>query len=84
MRGGLLWACAVTGAMFAAPAIATEIANPASDDDKIICKKSLETGSLVKKTKKCFTKREWDRLAEMELKGNSRMVDEMQGGSNGR
>lgn len=84
MRGVALWACAIAGAILTAPAAANEIANPASDDDRIICKKSLETGSLVKKTKKCFTKRQWDRLAEMELKGNSRMVDEMQGGSNGR
>jgi len=30
--------------------------------DKIICKRYLETGSLVKSTKVCHTRREWSRL----------------------
>ncbi|MDO9489369.1 MAG: hypothetical protein Q7J32_13425 [Sphingomonadaceae bacterium] len=79
-----LFVAAIIGSILGSGALANEIATPGSDADKIICKKSLETGSLVRKTKRCFTQREWDRLAEMELKGNKRMVDEMQGGSNGQ
>lgn len=44
---------------------------PASEDNKvtpdgepIICRKVAETGSLVKKTKKCYTQAQWDRISE--------------------
>lgn len=31
---------------------------------KVVCKKVLETGSLVKKRKICLTSRDWDRYTE--------------------
>ena len=34
------------------------------DPEKKICRKTLETGSLVKKTRQCFTRAEWARIAE--------------------
>ena len=33
-------------------------------DDKMICKKQLETGTLAKYTKTCLTKAEWARLRD--------------------
>lgn len=36
----------------------------AQDMDKIICKKSVTTGSLVAKTRQCMTRRQWDRMAD--------------------
>ncbi len=31
--------------------------------DPIICRKTQETGSLVKKIKRCYTQAQWDRIA---------------------
>lgn len=45
------------------------------DDQRIICKKHLETGSLVKRVKKCFTKAEWDLIAEREQVGFKKTMD---------
>lgn len=44
-------------------------------DERIICKKHLETGSLVKRVKKCFTKAEWDLIAEREQVGFKKTMD---------
>lgn len=45
----------------AAPHTATAAADPL---DEVICKRTEETGSLVKKKKKtCATRRQWDALA---------------------
>ncbi len=52
-------------------------------DDKIVCRKIKETGSLVRKKKMCFTQSEWDRMAEAEHKGVGRLVDELQGRPSG-
>ena len=44
---------------------ASQSANQASDPaDKIICRRYLETGSLVISTKVCHTRREWTRLRD--------------------
>ncbi len=44
-------------------------------DERIICKKHLETGSLVKRVKQCFTKAEWDLIAEREQVGFKKTMD---------
>jgi hypothetical protein len=64
----------------ATPAIAADTpaaaqAANAVGDDRVICKKVLETGSLVRKSKQCFTKAEWDRIAETQRRGNEKLVD---------
>jgi hypothetical protein len=48
-------------------------------DDKIVCRKITETGSLVRKKKMCFTQAEWDRLAEAEHRGVGKLVDDLTG-----
>ncbi|MBB5684656.1 hypothetical protein FHS49_000647 [Sphingobium boeckii] len=47
------------------PAAPESAAEKASDaQDKVICKRFLETGSLVKGYRSCKTKREWERERE--------------------
>lgn len=60
-----------------APAAATE-ADP--EANKIICRKRAEVGSLVRKTKECFTKAEWEKITESQVRGTRRMHQELQGG----
>lgn len=67
-----LFATAVTG-WGIAPVSAKEVdleGKVMPDGEKIICRKVQETGSLVKKSKKCYTKAQWDRVAEA-AKGNA-------------
>ena len=63
----------------AAAAPAPQVAGTPDDtgvgDERIICKKHLETGSLVKRVKKCFTKAEWDLIAEREQVGFKKTMD---------
>lgn len=45
--------------------VATNAPEKAADPlDRVVCKKFLETGSLVKGTRVCKTKREWERERE--------------------
>jgi len=53
-------------------------------DQRIICKKHLETGSLVKRVRKCFTKAEWDLIAEREQVGLKRTFDDLSTKSSGQ
>lgn len=43
---------------------ATASAEPVNALDKIICKKTLETGSLIKGKKVCLSRRQWNKVAE--------------------
>ncbi len=43
---------------------AAEPVKPALDDDKVICKKSVDTGSLIRGKKRCMTRKQWNQLAE--------------------
>jgi hypothetical protein len=53
----------ITASAVAAPK--TDAAEKAADDrDKVICKRFLETGSLVRGYKTCKTKWEWERERE--------------------
>lgn len=86
----LLLTAAVAGVLptmeFAAGAQTAAAANPAPaaeadpNADKLICRKRAEVGSLVRKTKECHTKAEWDRIAESQQRGTRRMQDELMGG----
>ncbi|MFC3712242.1 hypothetical protein ACFOMD_06655 [Sphingoaurantiacus capsulatus] len=52
-------------------------------DQRIICRKQTEVGSLVRKKKMCFTKAEWDLIAEREQVGVKRTQDELSARSTG-
>lgn len=62
----------------AAPAMA-DVANNGIAEDKLICKKHVEIGSLVKKRKQCFTREQWDRIATSQADGARRLVDDLRG-----
>lgn len=34
------------------------------DEDKVICKKSVDTGSLIRGKKRCLTRKQWADLAD--------------------
>ena len=52
-------------------------APPRRDPDRLICQRIPETGSLVKARRQCFTKQQWDRIAESQRNGASRMIDDL-------
>lgn len=73
----------LAGTAMAADTPGAAEAQNALDDSRIICRKTLEVGSLVRKKKECFTKREWDRIAEANQRGAKRLQDELSGRSSG-
>lgn len=78
LAAALASAMLTTTAAGAAPTAKTEITgNPALDDTKLICRKTLETGSLVRRNKQCFTLREWDRIAQQTRIGNQKVADQL-------
>lgn len=68
---GVLLASGVAAAEAPAPARAT---NPL-DDTRLICRKTAEVGSLVRKKKECYTLREWDTIAETHQRGAKKTFD---------
>jgi hypothetical protein len=61
MFAAALLAGTLTTAAIAAPAARDQAEKSADSQDKIICKRFLETGSLVKGTRTCKSKRDWER-----------------------
>ena len=79
-RGVLM--AALASAAIAGPVAAADTPGAAQaansvDDNRIICRKTTEVGSLVRKKKECYTKAEWDRLAEAHQRGVKRLQDEL-------
>jgi 2-phospho-L-lactate transferase/gluconeogenesis factor (CofD/UPF0052 family) len=75
---------AVAGLPIAAPALAdspVKVVGTTGDDgvadNRIICRKQTEVGSLVRKKKMCFTKAEWDLIAEREQMGVKKTQDQL-------
>lgn len=44
-------------------------------ETKLICRKVPETGSLLRRTKQCFTQAEWDKIAEVQRRGVQKTID---------
>ena len=83
----LMMVGAVIGALHAAagaagPAASAERAVGNSDPERIVCRKTLETGSLVRKNKQCFTLAEWDRIYAANREGNEKTRNQLSGGLN--
>ena len=72
----LMFTLALGSALLAGTATAAD-QSPVVDDQEIVCKKTLETGSLVKKTKQCFTKAEWARIAESQRTGAQKLIHDL-------
>lgn len=50
-----------------------------AESQKVICKKVAETGSLVKRTKVCLTRDQWNRSAENHRRYGEQLQDELRG-----
>ena len=71
-------ACAIQTAAIAAGSDAPAAGTSAeADKDKIICRKTAEIGSLVRKKKECFTKAEWDKIYAAHREGNQKLSDQL-------
>jgi len=55
----------------------------ANDKDRLICRRTPETGSLVRVRRQCFTKAEWDRIAESQQAGARRTIEGLNEKSSG-
>jgi len=51
--------------------------------ERLICRRMPETGSLSQTRRQCFTRAEWDRIAESQRAGAQRLTQELSGGFNG-
>lgn len=70
-------ACLLAGGAFAAEQEAGEQIAP---KEKLICKSIQETGSIARKVRQCFTKHEWERLAEAARARGQRLQSDMASG----
>lgn len=78
-------ATALTAALASPAAADDRNAQGRSEADKMVCKRELATGSLVRANKQCRTALEWARIAESQRTGATKMVDELMtktGGNN--
>lgn len=77
----------LTAAAASAPAMAQSRSGGtsagANDSNRLICRRMPETGSLMATRRQCFTRAEWDRIAESARRGAERTVSELAGGFNG-
>lgn len=63
----------------AAPALAQSRTGTtsANDPNRLICRRMPETGSLAQTRRQCFTRAEWDRIAQSQRTGAERMIGEL-------
>lgn len=57
--------------------------NAANEADRLICRRMPDTGSLVRTRRQCFTRAQWDRIAESAQRGAGKTITELSGGFNG-
>jgi len=58
-------------------------ANAGEESERLICRRVQETGSLVRTHRQCFTRAQWDRIAETVRRGAQATVSGLAGGFNG-
>jgi len=64
-------------------AMAQSGASGAGQADRLICRRMPETGSIVRTRRQCFTRAQWDRIAESAQRGAGKTITELSGGFNG-
>ena len=67
VRFNPLMILSVGGMLMTAPAVAAEPKQPQAqqaEQSKVICRKEAETGSILKKRRVCYTKRQWDQAGQ--------------------
>jgi len=67
------------GYAVAAPRQDTPKPKQANDPEKVICKSTPETGSMVRRSRQCFTRAEWTRMAQAARSGVEDIVDKNTG-----
>ena len=62
-----------------------QVSSDDEDDDgeRIVCRRSVDTGSLVKGRRQCFTRTQWDRIAEAAQKKATDMQENLRGRPSG-
>lgn len=55
-----------------------------TDRNKLVCKRHLDTGSIVRSTKRCFAKKDWDRIIDSQQRGARKLVEELTDRGGGR
>jgi hypothetical protein len=70
----------LAGAAYAAEPNPSE---PPAPKEKLICKSIQETGSVARKLRQCFTKQEWERIAEAARARGQRLQSDMASGMAG-
>ncbi|MFD1949192.1 hypothetical protein ACFSGX_00250 [Sphingomonas arantia] len=58
-------------------------ARTGSDPERVICRTAVETGSLVKRTRRCMTSAQWSRSRDGENAAARNMVQQNAGLANG-
>ena len=82
---GLRAAAAITLAGLLIPTLASGAEAPTAEQierDKLICRKTAEVGSLVRKKKECYTKAQWDQIAEIQQRGAKKTQEGLSSGFN--
>jgi hypothetical protein len=69
--------CLLAGAAVAAEQKAGEQTAP---KEKLICKSIQETGSMARRVRQCFTRQEWERIAEAARARGQRLQSDMASG----
>ena len=64
---------------------ARQVSNDEGGDDpaRVICRRSVDTGSLVKGRRQCFTRAQWDRIAEAAQKNATQLQENNRGRPSG-
>jgi hypothetical protein len=54
-----------------------------TSQERRICRRMQETGSLARRRRQCYTQAEWDRIAEAARINGQRLQDDMRGAPTG-
>ena len=71
----ILTATAFAIAMMADAAAAKPAVDPRKDPEKLICRREVMTGSLVKTTRTCHTRKQWSEMADAARRDARTMVE---------
>jgi lipopolysaccharide export LptBFGC system permease protein LptF len=74
MKRSAMW-IAILGVCSTAAVSAQQVPSGEQAKDKMICKRTTETGSLVAKRRECRTRYDWDRISEAARMKSQELID---------
>ncbi len=74
-----MWMVAISVLGTATSATAQQAPAAGANKPKMICKRTVDTGSLVAKRRECRTRQEWDRISEAARMGGQDLIDRNMG-----